>query len=322
MTDRKLSAASVSASANGTSQRWGLDERSGRFSVWAPSAGAMALARPEDADLPLVQDEQGWHSVASSGLRPGDRYGLRVGGRVVPDPASRSQPDGPGGWSAVMDSGRFAWSDAAWRGRPWAETVLYELHIGTFTPEGTFLAAIGRLEHLARLGVTTVELMPVGDFDGRRNWGYDGVLPYAPYRGYGEPDDLKRLVDACHARGIAVALDVVYNHFGPAHNAIAEYVPEFFTDAHETPWGAGDRFQPGSGPRILCRERRLLDHRVPSRWAAPGRGASGVRRRDAAYPGRDRGAGAGGGAGAAHSPHAGERQQRVALARSGAARLV
>jgi maltooligosyltrehalose trehalohydrolase len=132
--------------------------------------------------------------------------------------------------------------DGDWRGRPWSEAVIYELHIGTFTPEGTFLAVIGKLDHLARIGVTAIQIMPVADYPGRRNWGYDGVLPYAPDSAYGRPEDFKALVDAAHARGISVLLDVVYNHFGPEGNYLPVYAPQFFTDRHKSPWGAGINF--------------------------------------------------------------------------------
>ena len=222
--------------------RWGLSDQTGEVALWAPSVDRAALVRPFRAATPLARAGGGWLRGTPHQLAPGARYGFRIGDDTVPDPASRSQPDGPGGLSEVVDPGSFSWSDAAWTGRPWHETVLYELHLGTFTAAGTFAAAIARLDHLARLGVTMIELMPVGEFPGARNWGYDGVLPFAPFHGYGRPDDLKRLVDAAHAVGIAVVLDVVYNHFGPGQNAIADYLPEFFTARHETPWGGAIDF--------------------------------------------------------------------------------
>ncbi len=225
-----------------SARRWGFCDQTNKVALWAPSVAQAALVRSNRAEMPLERAARGWLSGSPDQLAPGERYGLRIGGRTVPDPASRSQPDGPGALSEVVDSGSFAWSDAAWTGRPWHETVLYELHLGTFTAEGTFVAAIAHLEHLARLGVTVVELMPVGEFPGARNWGYDGVLPFAPFHGYGRPDDLKRLVDAAHAVGIAIVLDVVYNHFGPAQNAMADYLPEFFTDRYKTPWGGAIDF--------------------------------------------------------------------------------
>jgi maltooligosyltrehalose trehalohydrolase len=154
----------------------------------------------------------------------------------VPDPASHYQPDDVFGPSEVIDHGRYEWRTREWRGRPWAETTILELHVGTFTPEGSFRSAIDKLDHVAAAGITAIELMPVADFAGRRNWGYDGVLLYAPDSTYGSPDDLRALVDAAHARGLMVFLDVVYNHFGPEGNYLNRYAPAFFASAH-TPWG-------------------------------------------------------------------------------------
>ncbi|WP_211262859.1 alpha-amylase family glycosyl hydrolase [Rubellimicrobium mesophilum] len=157
---------------------------------------------------------------------------------------------------------------ADWRGRPWEEAVLYELHVGTFTPEGTFRAVVERLDHLVDLGVTAIQLMPVADFAGTRNWGYDGVLLYAPAAAYGRPDDLKALVDAAHARGVMVFLDVVYNHFGPDGNYISAYAPDFFTSRHKTPWGRRDQLRRGTESpcaRFHDRQRALLAGRVPLR---------------------------------------------------------
>ena len=159
----------------------------------------------------------------------------------MPDPASRYQPDDAHGPSAVVDPGDYRWRHD-WDGRPWHGTVLYELHVGTFSPEGTFAGVEARLDHLAALGATAVELMPLADFPGTRNWGYDGVLPFAPDSAYGAPDDLKRLVDAAHGRGLAMFLDVVYNHFGPDGNYLNLYAPQFFTERFHTPWGAAIDF--------------------------------------------------------------------------------
>jgi malto-oligosyltrehalose trehalohydrolase len=156
----------------------------------------------------------------------------------VPDPGSRYQPKDVHGPSEVVDPTDYAWTDTHWRGRPWEEAVVYELHIGAFTPAGTFQAAIGKFEHLVALGVTAIEIMPVGDFPGTRNWGYDGVLPYAPDATYGRPADLKALVNAAHANGLMVLLDVVYNHFGPEGAYLHSIAPEFFNDRDATPWGA------------------------------------------------------------------------------------
>jgi glycogen debranching enzyme len=173
-----------------------------RFSLWAPAARRVEL-RLEDAasPIPVERDADGWARVTVAGARPGTRYRYAIDATlVVPDPASRFQPEDAHGPSEVIDPESFAWTDASWRGRPWHEMVLYELHVGTFTPAGTFTGVASRLDQLADLGVTAIELMPVADFPGRRNWGYDGVLPFAPDSRYGRPEDLKALVQACHAR--------------------------------------------------------------------------------------------------------------------------
>jgi maltooligosyltrehalose trehalohydrolase len=160
----------------------------------------------------------------------------------VPDPASRFQPSGVHGPSQVIDPLEYEWHDSNWKGRPWDEAVIYELHIGTFSPEGTFVGAEAKLDYLADLGVTAIELMPLASFPGERNWGYDGVLPFAPASSYGHPEDLKRLIDAAHAKNLMVFLDVVYNHFGPEGNYLGLYAPQFFTDRHRTPWGQAINF--------------------------------------------------------------------------------
>ena len=227
-----------------------------RFRLWAPSQSVLALvlqgARGEQ-EIGMVRADDGWFEVEikSEVANAGSRYGFRLeDGLCVPDPASRFQPEGVHGLSEVLDPKAYDWQDEDWRGRPWAEVVLYELHVGTFTPEGTFRAAIEKLDHLAGLGITAIELMPVADFPGRRNWGYDGVLPFAPDASYGRPDDLKALVDAAHARGLMVFLDVVYNHFGPEGNYLHCYAPQFFTERHKTPWGAAINFD-DSGSRTV-----------------------------------------------------------------------
>ena len=156
---------------------------------------------------------------------------------LVPDPASRYQPKDVQGPSEVVCAQEFAWDDGAWKGRPWEETILYEIHVGTFTSEGTLSAAAARLDYLVDLGITAVELMPVGDFAGGRNWGYDGTLLFAPDSTYGCPEDLKRFVQAAHQKGLMVFLDVVYNHFGPEGNFLHIYAESFFTNRHQTPWG-------------------------------------------------------------------------------------
>ncbi|MFL7901909.1 malto-oligosyltrehalose trehalohydrolase [Azospirillum argentinense] len=210
-----------------------------RFTLWAPGTEQVSLwIEDTQALLPMVRRADGWFEWTTAQAQAGTRYQFELpDGLRVPDPASRHQPEDVHGPSEVIDPTVFRWSDAAWTGRPWHETVLYELHVGTFTEEGTFRAAIDKLDHLVELGVTAIELLPVADFPGARNWGYDGVLPYAPDAAYGRPEDLKALVDAAHAKGLMVFLDVVYNHFGPDGNYLHAYAKAFFTDRHKTPWG-------------------------------------------------------------------------------------
>lgn len=207
-----------------------------RFSLWAPAAEEVDLVL-EGGSRCMEPGEDGLFSLVAH-APPGTRYRYRIdGGREVPDPASRFQPEGVHGPSAVVDPAAFDWSDGGWRGRPWEETVLYELHVGAFSPEGTYGGVAERLDHLANLGITAVELMPLSEFPGRRGWGYDGVLPYAPDSSYGTPEELKELVQAAHRRGMMIFLDVVYNHFGPEGNYLSLYAPQFFTAEHQTPWG-------------------------------------------------------------------------------------
>jgi maltooligosyltrehalose trehalohydrolase len=187
---------------------------------------------------PLAKHRDGTFGGFVPGLAAGACYRYRLDGEgPFPDPVSRFQPQGVHGPSEVVDPLAFPWSDAGWRGRPLSEAVIYELHVGTFTPEGTFAAAAEKLSYLRDLGITIVELMPVADFPGARNWGYDGVALYAPARCYGRPDDLRRLVDRAHALGLAVILDVVYNHFGPDGAYQGAFSPHYFSDRHSTPWG-------------------------------------------------------------------------------------
>ena len=221
-----------------------------RFRLWAPAQARIDLAIEGREPQPMVDIGQGWHELVVRDAEPGTLYRFRMpDGTLVPDPASRFQPQDVHGPSEVIDPTEYRWHDEAWSGRPWHETVLYELHIGSFTPGGTFRSAIDRLDHLVDLGVNAVEVMPVGDFPGRRNWGYDGVLPYAPDGSYGRPEDLKAFVEAAHLRGISVILDVVYNHFGPDGNYLSLYAPGFFTERHHTPWGAAVNYDGAhSGP--------------------------------------------------------------------------
>jgi maltooligosyltrehalose trehalohydrolase len=206
------------------------------FRLWAPAAKRIELLL--DRAHPMQPLRDGWHETTVTGAGAGTNYRYRIDGKLdVPDPASHFQPQDVFGPSQVIDHDRYQWRARNWRGRPWEETAILELHVGTFTPAGTFRGAIEKLDHVAKAGFTAIELMPVADFAGRRNWGYDGVLHYAPDSRYGEPDDLKALVDEAHLRGLMVFLDVVYNHFGPEGNYLGRYAPTFFTAAH-TPWGA------------------------------------------------------------------------------------
>jgi malto-oligosyltrehalose trehalohydrolase len=185
----------------------------------------------------------GWHEIRVPGLRAGARYAFVLpDGTRVPDPASHFQPDGVSGVSELIDPRAYRWRDDEWRGKPWITAVIYELHVGTFTAEGTFLGIVDRLDYLVALGVTAIELMPIAAFPGQRNWGYDGAFPYACSAAYGCPNDLKRLVDEAHGRGLMLFLDVIYNHFGPEGNYLSLYAPQFFTEKHHTPWGAAINF--------------------------------------------------------------------------------
>ncbi|MEP7066144.1 MAG: malto-oligosyltrehalose trehalohydrolase [Gemmatimonadota bacterium] len=212
-----------------------------RFTVWAPMAHELSVRVRTGAaagEHPLARDAHGVFTATVPGVRAGDDYAFRIdGGAERPDPASRWQPFGVHGASRVVDPDAFEWSDASWKGIEMADYVIYELHVGTFTPEGTFDAVSPRLAALRELGITAIELMPVAQFPGERNWGYDGVQLYAPQNSYGGPDALKRLVNAAHAEGLAVVLDVVYNHIGPEGNYLGEYGP-FSTDVYRTPWGS------------------------------------------------------------------------------------
>jgi maltooligosyltrehalose trehalohydrolase len=220
--------------------------------VWAPACQRVEVVTGKAGHAtPLSREGDGYFSGLSARLGAGDRYGFRLDGgeAILPDPASRSQPDGPHGLSAIVDPSRFAWTDAGWRGVTGKGQVIYELHVGTFTAEGTFAAAARELPALRELGITVVELMPVAEFPGRFGWGYDGVDLWAPAHIYGTPDDLRRLVDRAHALGLGVILDVVYNHFGPDGNYLKSFSPHYFTDRHTTEWGDALDFDgPHSGP--------------------------------------------------------------------------
>ncbi len=219
-----------------------------RYRTWAPGKKAVeAVVRSGPGEAPRIvslgREDDGYFCGIDSAGQAGDRYKFRLDGQEFPDPASRFNPDGVHAAAQVIDPDDYAWQDGKWRPLPLAELVIYELHIGTFTPEGTFRAAIGKLDHLVDLGVTALEIMPVADFPGGRNWGYDGVLLYAPARVYGQPNDLRALVDAAHGRGLAVILDVVYNHLGPDGNYLGAYSPRYFNPEHKTPWGDAFNFE-------------------------------------------------------------------------------
>ena len=211
-----------------------------RFEVWAPYAERVELVL-DDRRLPMRSEGGGWFAVEAD-APPGGTYRFALDGRdPLPDPRSPWQPEGPHGPSEVVDHSAFEWSDHLWKGSPLGAAVIYELHVGTFTPEGTFEAAIERLPYLVELGVTALELLPVAEFPGEHGWGYDGVDLFAPHHAYGGPEGLKRLVDACHRHGLAVIMDVVYNHLGPAGNYLGQFGP-YFTDKYATPWGQAINF--------------------------------------------------------------------------------
>jgi maltooligosyltrehalose trehalohydrolase len=230
-----------------------LQNGSVHFRLWAPAAQKVELCLTHgerSTFLPLERQDNGWFDSVTDAAGSGSGYWFRINGwQRVPDPASRFQPKDVHGPSEVIDPESFEWRDDNWRGRPWEEAVIYEVHVGTFAPSGTFASVCDRLDYLAELGVTAIELMPVADFPGRRNWGYDGVFPFAPDSVYGPPEDLKLLVQSAHDRGMMVLLDVVYNHFGPEGNYLAAYAPQFFTGRHHTPWGSAINFDgPESRP--------------------------------------------------------------------------
>ncbi len=223
------------------------DDGSVRFRLWATAAHQVELCLPtagrQCTRLAMHQCDGGWFEIFTDAARSGSLYHFRINdAKIVPDPASRFQTQDVHGPSEVIDPAEFEWKDRSWKGRRWEEAVVYELHVGTFTPAGTFAGVLERLDYLADLGITALELMPVADFPGKRNWGYDGVLPFAPDSSYGRPEDLKQLVQSAHQRGIMILLDVVYNHFGPEGNYLNSYAPQFFTDRRRTPWGDAINF--------------------------------------------------------------------------------
>ncbi|HET8622365.1 MAG TPA: alpha-amylase family glycosyl hydrolase, partial [Gemmatimonadales bacterium] len=220
------------------------------FRVWAPRHAHVDVVLETGGATPLSRSADGYFEGLVTDASAGTRYRFQLGGgTMVPDPASRFQPDGPHGWSEVIDPGTFRWSDVGWRGAPRKSQVVYEMHIGTFTRAGTWAAATELLPALADVGVTLLEVMPAADFPGRFGWGYDGVNLFAPTRLYGRPDDFRAFVDRAHAVGLGVILDVVYNHLGPDGNYLREFSDGYFTDRYATPWGDSLHFDgDGSGP--------------------------------------------------------------------------
>jgi len=230
-----------------------------RFRLWAPKSSTVSLRIEGEQKPRPMRSNAGFHELKVSSAGPGTLYTFELGnGRTIPDPFSRFLPQDVHGPSEVIDPGSYSWRTSAWRGRPWEEAVLYELHIGTFSPEGTFAGAIEKLDRLTEIGITAIELMPVADFPGKRNWGYDGVQLFAPDSAYGRPDDLKALIDAAHERGLMVLLDVVYNHFGPDGNFLPECGP-IFTAKHQTPGGPAVNYESGGSDivREIIRENAL-----------------------------------------------------------------
>jgi len=214
------------------------------FRVWAPekAQALLHIVSPVEQRITMQKAEDGYFEIEVDDCGPGTRYYYVLDGSVdLPDPASHHQPEGVHGPSEVVDHRLFSWSDSSWVNPPLETYILYELHVGTFTEEGTFEAIIPRLDTLKDLGITAIELMPVAQFPGSRNWGYDGVFPYAVQHSYGGPAGLKALVDACHRKGIAVVLDVVYNHLGPEGNYFNQFGP-YFTESYKTPWGEAVNF--------------------------------------------------------------------------------
>lgn len=215
-----------------------------QFLVWAPHAEEVEvrILPPAERQVHMIQEEHGYYRAIVKRLEPNARYFYRLNGKVDrPDPASRFQPEGVHGPSQIVSPRDFHWEDGHWSGQPLEDYIIYELHTGTCTPEGTFDAMIPRLGDLKDLGVTAIEIMPVAQFPGKRNWGYDGAYPFATQNSYGGPEALHKLVNACHQHDLAVVLDVVYNHLGPEGNYLAEYGP-YFTDRYRTPWGPGINF--------------------------------------------------------------------------------
>ncbi|MGV7093411.1 malto-oligosyltrehalose trehalohydrolase [Siccibacter turicensis] len=223
-----------------------------RFRLWATGQQTVTL-RVSGEDLAMNPIGEGWFEREVPGVCAGDEYRFVLAdGMTVPDPASRAQKEDVNGPSRVVDHRSYRWQHSEWKGRPWEESVVYEMHIGTFTPEGTFRAAIEKLPYLAELGVTMLEVLPVSQFGGNRGWGYDGVLLYAPHAAYGTPDDFKAFIDAAHGHGLSVVLDIVLNHFGPEGNYLPLLAPDFFHKERHTPWGAGIAYDVDAARRYIA----------------------------------------------------------------------
>jgi maltooligosyltrehalose trehalohydrolase len=227
------------------------------FEVWAPRASTMEV-KIGNKKFPMEKKSRGYWSAPIEEAAPGTDYGFVIDGLEppLPDPRTQWQPSGVHAESRLVDHAAFAWSDSAWQAPPLSSALIYELHLGTFTPEGTLKAAESHLDYLKALGVTHVELMPIANFPGARGWGYDGVDLYAIFNAYGDPGDLKRFVDACHSKGLAVLLDVVYNHLGPVGNYLAKFGP-YFTHSHSTPWGDAVNFEEAGATEV---RRFLIDN--------------------------------------------------------------
>jgi maltooligosyltrehalose trehalohydrolase len=235
----------VKLAATGLTYGANLNGATAEFRVWAPRQQEMRLELVDRGEFPMHREDDGtfWADLPA---KAGDRYRYVIGDMRVPDPVSRLLPEGVHGPTEIIDPCAYRWNNQHWRGRDLRDLIIYELHVGTFSAAGTFEGVIERLEHLTRLGITAIEIMPVAAFPGTRNWGYDGVSPYAVQASYGGPDGLRRLVDAAHSAGLAVLLDVVYNHLGPEGNYLRLFGP-YFTDKHKTPWGEAVNYdQPGS----------------------------------------------------------------------------
>ncbi|GJL35480.1 malto-oligosyltrehalose trehalohydrolase [Enterobacter hormaechei] len=223
-----------------------------RFRVWASGQPTITL-RLAGKDLDMRPCDEGWFELTVENIAPGTEYQyVLADGMTIPDPASRAQKADVNGPSLVIDPTQYRWQHPQWNGRPWEETVVYELHIGTFTPEGTFRSAIRKLPYLAELGITQIEVMPLSQFGGNRGWGYDGVLLYAPHSAYGTPDDFRAFVDTAHGLGLSVVLDIVLNHFGPEGNYLSLLSPDFFDSSRSTPWGAGIAYDVDAARRYIA----------------------------------------------------------------------